>query len=88
MQQTSSDFKNSSDESFKTICSDNNMKFNHLNNISVDLSSEEKLTNLPKNDPKVLEKSCGTMNSFEIPVDFPSNGFLYNAIYEKKSTYV
>ncbi len=88
MQQTSSDFKNSSDESFKTICSDNNIKFNHLNNISVDLSSEEKLSSLPRAEKSVLEKNAGSLNSFEFPVDFPSNGYLYNAIYEKKSTYV
>lgn len=63
--QTSSDFKFSSDDSFKTIySSDNNTQQNNI-------SQPSNIT-----------------NSFEIPTDFPTNGFLYNAIWEKKSTYV
>ena len=64
--QTSSDFKFSSDDSFKTIYSsgDNNTQQNNISE-----------------PPNVT-------NSFEIPTDFPTNGFLYNAIWEKKSTYV
>ena len=82
---TSSDYKNSSDDSFKIINSSDNTQLynNHISQVRSSYTQQPNIEIDSNNKSKDLNTS-----GLEIPTDFPTNGFLYNAIWEKKSTYV